>query len=216
MPTPKRTTKKAAKPLKNAKKPAGKPRTVAVTATGQQPETGKQPERGTRPESSQSHAPAPEEPLPRVWMPAYLAALAIHGIKVQAAASASISPRSVCRQRLISPEFAAAEEETMKVVTELCVSEAVRRATQGVRRPVFGSLGSGAGTGQVGEVTEHDNTLLLRVLEWRETGSFRQRQQIETGSPGAFATMADRKAELERARQEMRETGDSRQPPAGA
>lgn len=54
---------------------------------------------------------------------------------------------------------------------------------------------------------QYSDSLLLRLLERLETGSWcqKQQQQIEHGSPGAFATRAERKAALEKARAEVAE-----------
>ena len=101
--------------------------------------------------------------------------------------------------------FAADEAEVMLVARDMIEDEITRRAIEGIEEPIFGSGGAGVGTVQVGTVRRYSDTLLLRLAERSETGSWRQKQQIEHSAPGVFNTRAERKAQLEKLRQETRE-----------
>ncbi len=65
------------------------------------------------------------------WRPAYCAALAQVGMMTAAAEAALVTLRSVQRERLANPEFAAAEDEALEVASRMLQDEAVRRAVYG-------------------------------------------------------------------------------------
>jgi hypothetical protein len=98
----------------------------------------------------------------------------------------------------------------MEVAKDIIEDEITRRAVEGIEEPVYGSGGKGVGTVQVGTIRRYSDTLLLRLAERTETGFWRQRQQVETGAPGAFKTRAElqeaietREADMAKARAEI-------------
>lgn len=136
------------------------------------------------------------------WKPRYFAALATTAGNVTlAAAAAGISRKSVYEWRNEDAGFAAQELKAMKRGAMALHEEAIRRAVQGVMRLKFQPK-----TGKVFAEREYSDVLLLRLLEHSETGSFRQKQQIEHSAPGVFATRAERKAALAAARAEIAAT----------
>lgn len=132
------------------------------------------------------------------WMNTYFDHLAITGQITKAALAAKISHRTVARRRLSDPEFAREEEVAMREANRLFESEAIRRATEGCRQEFYNAKGVLSSI-----KIEYSDTLLLRLLERMETGSWRQRQQVEMGTPGAFATRSERKDGLEKIRKEI-------------
>jgi hypothetical protein len=131
-----------------------------------------------------------------VWAPAYFAALEVCcGQKTKAAKAAGVTPRSVQRRRVNDNAFAAAESEHMQIVKDIVESEITRRAVDGVVRKKYDRNGN-----LVSEEVEYSDTLILRLAERLETGSWRQKQQIEHSTPGMFKTETERKAALQEAR----------------
>jgi hypothetical protein len=57
--------------------------------------------------------------------------------------------------------------------------EARRRAVEGWEEPVFGSLGQGQGTGQVGSIRRYSDTLLIRLLEAHWPERYRPRMGVD-------------------------------------
>ena len=131
------------------------------------------------------------------WHDAYFDTLATTGQVTKAALAAKVSSRTVARRRLSDPKFREEETAAMAEAAAFFESEAVRRATEGVRSEYYNAKGVLSSI-----KIEFSDTILLRLLEKCETGSWRQRQQIEHGAPGQFATRAERKAALAKAREE--------------
>jgi hypothetical protein len=126
-----------------------------------------------------------------------------------AAKLAGVTLRTVQRHRLRNPKFEKAELDALQMAIESVESEARRRAIDGVERIHFR-------TDKDGTVHEHierkySDTILLRLLERLETGSWRQRQPLENRSSATFATRGERKAALERARFELANALQQRQ-----
>jgi hypothetical protein len=134
------------------------------------------------------------------WAPAYLAALEESlGQKIKAAKAAGITPRTVQRRRGTDEAFAREERERMEVVKDLVESEITRRAIEGVSRKRYDRNGR-----LISEEIEYSDLLLLRLAERTETGSWRQKHQIEHSEGLVFKTRAERKRALEQARLAMR------------
>jgi hypothetical protein len=130
------------------------------------------------------------------WAPAYLGALEVSlGQKIKAAVAAKVTPRTVQRRRKTDAAFAAEECDRMEVVKDAVESEITRRAIEGVSRKRYDRNGR-----LISEEIEYSDTLLLRLAERTETGSWRQKQQIEHPEGLVFKTRADRKRALEEAR----------------
>lgn len=145
-----------------------------------------------------SHSNARAAVGPPDWAPAYLSALEVSlGQKIKAAKAANVTPRTVQRRRKIDATFDAEEQDRMEVVRDAVESEITRRAIEGVTRKRYDRNGK-----LISEEIEYSDALLLRLAERTETGSWRQKHQIEHGSSMVFATRA-RKAALEKARSEI-------------
>lgn len=133
---------------------------------------------------------------PPDWAPAYLSALEVSlGQKIKAAKAASVTPRTVQRRRKVDVAFAAEEQDRMEVVKDAVESEITRRAIEGVTRKRYDRNGK-----LISEEIDYSDALLLRLAERTETGSWRQKQQVESAQTATFATRAERKAALEKAR----------------
>lgn len=133
---------------------------------------------------------------PADWAPAYLAALETSlGQKVKAARAASVTPRTVQRRRKNDAVFAAEECERMEIVKDAVESEITRRAIEGIRRRRYDRNGK-----LLSEEIEYSDVLLLRLAERTETGSWRQKSQLEHYVGTAFKTRAERKEALAQAR----------------
>lgn len=132
------------------------------------------------------------------WSSAYLEALTLNGGQMVAAAfTAGIVATTVQRRRNSDAEFAKRERDALALANDICESEARRRAIEGVESTFYDKDGN-----MVRTKIEYSDTILLRLLERLETGSWRQKQQIDVNAPGSFATRAERLAALEKARAE--------------
>jgi len=96
---------------------------------------------------------------------AFLAALALTANVSEAAQAASLGRSAVYVWRNDEAAFAAAWDEAVDEATDRMEREAFRRAVEGTDRPVFGSLGPGAGSGEVGRTREYSDTLLIFMLK---------------------------------------------------
>lgn len=134
------------------------------------------------------------------WIETYLGELEQHGQKCKAAKAAGVTIRAVQKRRNSDPAFTREETDAMAVAKDLVESEIFRRAIDGVQTVVIYKDGKIITT-----KTEYSDQLLLRAAERLETGSWRQKQQIEHSAATAlqFPTRAARKEALERARAEM-------------
>jgi hypothetical protein len=149
--------------------------------------------------TSHLNARAPEtivSPTVADWVPAYLAALEESlGQKIKAAKAAGVTPRTVQRRRATDEAFAREERDRMEVVKDLVESEITRRAIEGVTRKRYDRNGK-----LISEEIDYSDALLLRLAERTETGSWRQKQQIEHSEGLVFKTRAERKRALEQAK----------------
>ena len=74
--------------------------------------------------------------------------------------------------------------DAMDEAGDIMEAEARRRAVDGVEKPVFGSLGQGQGSGEIGRVQEYSDTLLIFLLKGARPEKFRDRYGVEIGGPG--------------------------------
>lgn len=141
---------------------------------------------------SQLDGPLPGQWAP--WMAVYLAKLAESGQKGASAKAADVSLFAVWKRRHGDAEFARAENDAQRVFDDGLESEAYRRAVDGVTTVITRKDGS------TFTKTEFSDTILLRLLERRETGSWRQKLDVKHQGQveGVFMTRAERKADLER------------------
>ncbi len=121
--------------------------------------------------------------------------LELHGQMTRAAATAGRSLRYFQRLRKADPVFAKPEEGAPAVVADLLRSEITRRAIEGTEVVTKGRDGS------VIIRREYSDTLILRLAEYLETRSWRQKQQVEhSGGIASLPTLAARKQRLAEAR----------------
>jgi hypothetical protein len=106
-------------------------------------------------------------------------ALARCGHVQQAAKTVRCTTRSLYRARKRDPAFAAAWDAALnEAMDTLLEPEAVRRAVEGVVKPIF-HLGK-----QVGKVREYSDTLLIFLLKGGKPAKYRERFE-HTGGDGA-------------------------------
>lgn len=110
------------------------------------------------------------------WLELYLAELEKCGVQKMAAAVAFFSISGIRNRRRIDPAFASAEREARAGFRDIAVGEAIRRGVHGTEEVIV--TGHGKNRREVRR-TVYSDTLLLRVLEYQESGSFRQRQQVK-------------------------------------
>lgn len=109
----------------------------------------------------------------------FLAGLADSMTIRRAAECARIDKSTVYRWREADEGFAKAWDEALESGTERLEEEAIRRARDGVDKPVF------QGGQQVGAVREFSDTLLIFMLKARRPEVYRDRAAIEhTGKGG--------------------------------
>jgi hypothetical protein len=138
----------------------------------------------------------PPGPPPRLdWVAPYLEELSINGgLKGKAATHAGTNRQRVMEHRERDPEFRALENHAMERSRETAEDEARRRAIEGMEN-IYTTK-----DGATRVVRTYSDTILLRLLERQETGSWRQKQQIEHSGGMTFKTKAERQAALEKAR----------------
>lgn len=117
------------------------------------------------------------------------------GQKTKAADDAGVTFGAIRQRRLHDPQFAAAEKAVMETVSDILESEILRRALDGVQKPIFGKGGV-----VLGVETTYSDTLLLAAAK-RVDPTWREKQTIEI-KEGTHATRAERLAALEKARAE--------------
>lgn len=133
------------------------------------------------------------------WVGRYVLALENSGGSFKKAAEAArVAYSTVWERRKIDPAFALSEDDAVKRAQRLLESEAVRRAMEGTKRIRFQPK-----TGKIYHDIEFSDALLLRLLEKNETGSWRRNHVVEQRNEFCFATRAERKAALEKARAEI-------------
>ena len=110
------------------------------------------------------------------WAPRFLEHLSRVGVISHAAELAGCSRDGVYTRRDADPEFAAAMHQALEHHTQLLEQEAIRRAVEGVERPVF-HQGQ-----QCGTIREYSDTLLIFKLKARRPEVYRDNvQHIHTG-----------------------------------
>lgn len=130
------------------------------------------------------------------WATIYFASLeATGGNYTRSCRAAGVGRTTVWERRQREPEFEREEIAAIKRGIKTLESEAVRRAVEGVRKIRFEPK-----TGKIHYEREYSDTLMLRLLEHSETGSWQQKQKIEHSGGLSFRTRSERKAALEQAR----------------
>lgn len=192
--------------------PSPKPSKPRATAGNQPPRATPQPT--PKPQSgagacssatSDATAPArkraPQKPpAPANWPDLYIDELTVCGVMHMAAAVACVTVRGVYDRRERDQAFAKREAKALRDFRACAIAEITRRAVHGNEERI--ETGSGKSR-RVVIRTVYSDTLLLRLVEYQETGSFRQKQQIEhSGGFASLPTLADKKKRLEEAKRE--------------
>jgi hypothetical protein len=108
----------------------------------------------------------------------FLAALIRCGGNIGRACEMSDVPKmNVYRWRKESDEFAKAWDEAAERGTDTLEDEAIRRAFDGVDRPVF------QGGREVGRIREYSDTLLIFLLKGRRPAKYREQHKHEHSGP---------------------------------
>jgi hypothetical protein len=132
--------------------------------------------------------------MARRWEKAFLTNLAELANVSQAAKNAGVARQVAYRYRDENPDFAAAWDEALALGIGTLEDEAVRRARDGVEKPVW-QRGEFMGT-----VREYSDTLLIFILKTRKPEVYNPPQRQEHSGPGGssiplkldpFAGMSD-------------------------
>ena len=118
------------------------------------------------------------------WQAAFLEALCDSGNVSESAKIANVSRVFVYEQRRADELFAAAWDDALDQASDLLEKEARRRAHDGWDEPVFGSMGQGLGSGQIGMVHKYSDTLLIFLLKGAKPEKYRERHEV-MGKDGA-------------------------------
>jgi hypothetical protein len=147
------------------------------------------------PPYARAHAAARPSRPAEDWPTQYFQELEATGRMTDSAQAAGVSLRTVQRRRRVDQSFAREEKEATACCRHRAISELTRRAIDGTEEVTISGTGKNR---RVHKRTVYSDTLLLRLLEFQETGSFRQKQQVEhSRSPMAsLPTLADRKRRL--------------------
>jgi hypothetical protein len=120
------------------------------------------------------------------WKPKFLEALRETGLVKDACAAAAVGRSTVYEARQQDEDFALAWHDIEEETTERMEREAIRRAADGVERPVH-YKGE-----RVDSVTEYSDTLLIFMLKARRPEVYRETTRHEhTGPDGGPITFAD-------------------------
>ncbi len=121
---------------------------------------------------------------------AYLEALKGCGRRAEAAAKVGVSTGTIGNHLREDAEFKILYAEAMMVFAETLECEMHRRGALGITKPVWGSGGPGAGTIEVGEVTEYSDRLLIKMADKHVPG-MRQKIEIEAKVSGTISLAAE-------------------------
>ena len=112
-----------------------------------------------------------------LWIDAFLAALAEHGVINRACEVAGIDRGTAWRRRQTDPDFAAQCELAIEMSADKLEQEARRRALEGVEEPVY------QGGQLVGTRLVYSDSLLALMLKGRRKKVFADRTEL-TGANG--------------------------------
>lgn len=136
---------------------------------------------------------------------AFLAAYAELGTVLHAAEAAGIN-RCTHNAWLADPVYAEAFEEAKEAAAERLEREAIRRAVEGVEKPVY------QGGQMVGTIREYSDTLLIFTLKGLRPEKYRERFQVSVITEDAIDAEIRRLHE-ELARREAGEAAGAAAPP---
>jgi hypothetical protein len=113
----------------------------------------------------------------------YVKELARTGLIMRSATAVGVGWRAVRALRKRSPEFEEAVQDALELYREAIAAEIHRRALEGVETPVFGSLGPGLGSGEVGHVRKYSDKL-LELHAKRHIQAYREKAIIDANFSG--------------------------------
>lgn len=113
------------------------------------------------------------------WKPVFLAELAASGNVRASCEVAQISRKTAYQTRTKHAAFAQAWDDALDEAADLLEQEARRRAYEGWEEPVFGSLGKGSGSGEIGAVRKYSDTLLIFLLKGARPEKYRERSDVK-------------------------------------
>jgi hypothetical protein len=116
---------------------------------------------------------------PPTWQKAFLTALQDGGNVRLACTAAQVGRTTVYERRAADAGFAAAWDVALEAAADLLEAEARRRAHDGWDEPVFGNLGAGRGSGEVGTVRKYSDTLLIFLLKGARPEKYRERSDVK-------------------------------------
>jgi len=119
---------------------------------------------------------------------AFLASFSLCGNISQACRDSEVSRPTVYEWLKYDPDFRPLFEDAKEVACDILEEEARRRACEGVQKPVFGSLGHGAGSGQIGTVREYSDTLMIFLLKAARPEKYRER--VDTRHSGGIGVVS--------------------------
>ena len=123
---------------------------------------------------------------------AFLAAYARTASITKAAELAGIDRANHYDWKATDPQYVAAFEAAKLLATESLEDEAIRRAHEGVRKPVY------QGGKKVGAVQEYSDTLMIFLLKGAKPEKYRERGTVELSGPaGAPIPLDGRLAALD-------------------
>jgi hypothetical protein len=121
---------------------------------------------------------------PTDWRPVFLQALNDTGLVKEACRVAGIHRSTAYEERQRNEEFAVAWHDVEEETTERMEREAIRRAAEGVEKPVF------QGGQQVGAIREYSDTLLIFMLKARRPERYRENVHVEHSGNVTIADLA--------------------------
>ncbi len=118
------------------------------------------------------------------WAKAFLSVLAESGNIRLSCQAAAVDRSTAYRLRSSDETFLAEWEQAQEEAADLLEQEARRRAHDGWDEPVFGSMGQGLGSGEIGAVRKYSDTLLIFLLKGARPEKYRERHEV-MGKDGA-------------------------------
>jgi hypothetical protein len=118
------------------------------------------------------------------------------GLVAKSAAAVGIAKVTIDRYRKKDKEFGEAVVQAIEEYRDKLEAELTRRAVEGVETPVFGNLGPGLGTGEVGHVRKYSDKLLLELVKKHIPG-FRDKIEVDANVTGGVLIVAKPPSEEE-------------------
>lgn len=125
------------------------------------------------------------------WAKAFLAVLAESGNIRLSCQAADIDRSTAYRLRTSDETFLTEWEQAQEEAADLLEQEARRRAHDGWDEPVFGSMGQGQGSGEIGMVRKYSDTLLIFLLKGAKPEKYRERADVRHSGKVDIGSLSD-------------------------